>query len=515
MGSRVARPRVATGVTRRLAVVDLGSNTFRLVVFDYTPGGPFRRVDEVREVVRLTEGTPPGSPIAADAVERAARVARLFARFCDCSEIDEVRAVATSAIRDAPNGDEVLQAITDAGLPARVVSGEEEARYGYIGAVNGTTLTDGLVAELGGGSIQVGLVEDRLLTRSISRPLGAVRMTDAFMAGDQQGRDDVRALKRHALDVFRLEGWISDANRLVAMGGAVRTLAAMAQKASGYPLGEVHGYLLGRDALGELIARMTALPRRERRRIPGVKSDRADIMLAGAVVLDALMQAAEVDRTEICAEGLRWGVFWEAYLAPADPPLVEDVRATSVRDLAEVYGYDRPHCEQVARLALEIFDGLARLGVHDGDPREREWLRAAAVLHDVGTLVDYNDHHKHGHYLVLNAGLPGFRHRELVIIAQLVRGHRKSIQSPGALSALLKGRDEDRILRLAAFLRIAEQLEVGRARAITGIDCAISADTVILWLRAHGDVDVAMWSARQEADVFRKATGRRLAVERA
>jgi exopolyphosphatase/guanosine-5'-triphosphate,3'-diphosphate pyrophosphatase len=515
MGSRVSRESGGAGPRRRLAVADLGSNTFRLVVFEYREGGTFRLVDEVREVVRLTEGTAPGAPIAPDAVERAARVARLFAGFCDGSEVNEVRAVATSAIRDAPNGDEVLQAILDAGLPARVVSGEEEARYGYLGAVNGTTLTDGLVAELGGGSIQVGRVEDRLLTRSMSQPLGAVRMTDAYMAAAVQTRDDVKALRRHALDVFHLDHWISSGGRVVAMGGAVRTLAAMAQKASGYPLGEVHGYLLERTALRDLIEQMTDLPRRERRRIPGLKADRADIMLAGAVVMDALMQASDVDRVEVCAEGLRWGVFWEAFLAPADPPLVPDVRATSVRDLAGVYGYDRPHCEQVARIALDIFDGLARLGLHDGDPREREWLHAAALLHDVGTLVDYNDHHKHGHYLVLNAGLPGFRHRELVIIAQLVRGHRKSIQSPGALGALLRPRDEERMLRLAACLRIAEQLEVGRARAVTGIDCARDQDLITLWVRAHGDVDVAMWSARQEAPVFKRATGLRLAIERA
>lgn len=496
-------------------MVDLGSNTFRLVVFEYRPHGTFRLVDEVREVVRLTEGTEPGAPISPDALQRAARVARLFAGFCDGSEIDDVRAVATSAIRDAPNGDEVLQAIIDAGLPARVVSGDEEAWYGYLGAINGTTLTDGLVAELGGGSIQVGRVDDRRLVHSMSRPLGAVRMTDAFMATNVQTRDDVKRLRRHAVDVFHLDHWITDGGRVVAMGGAVRTLAAMAQKASGYPLGEVHGYLLTRPALRELIERMTALPRGERRRIPGLKADRADIMLAGAVVMDALMQASDVDRVEVCATGLRWGVFWEAFLAPADPPLVADVRGTSVRDLAGVFGYDRPHCEQVSRIALDIFDGLARLGVHDGDPREREWLHSAALLHDIGTLVDYNDHHKHGHYLVLNAGLPGFRHRELVIIAQLVRAHRKSIQLPGALGALLKPRDEGRVLMLAACLRIAEQLEVGRARAVTGIDCARDRDLITLWVRAHGDVDVAMWSARQEASVFKRATGHRLAVERA
>lgn len=485
------------------------------MVFQFRPGGPFRLVDEVREVVRLTEGSGPGDPIGPAAAERAVRVAGLFAGFCEGSGIDEVRAVATSAIRDAPNGDVVLGSIIDAGLPARVVSGEEEARYGYLGAINGTTLTDGLVAELGGGSMQVGRVRDRRLACSMSRPLGAVRMTDAFMRRAVQSDDDIRSLRRHALDVLHEEPWIADAGRLVAMGGAVRTLATMAQRADAYPLGEVHGYLLRRDDLRALIDRMAAMPRDERRRIPGLKADRADIMLAGAVVVDALMQASRVDRAEVCAQGLRWGVFWEAFLAPADPPLLDDVRATSVRDLAEVYGYDRPHCDQVARLALAMFDGLARLGVHDGDPREREWLAAAALLHDVGTLVDYNDHHRHGYYLVLNAGLAGFRHRELAIIALLVRAHRKSIQAPGPLEALLKPRDDERILRLAAFLRVAEQLEVGRARAIESIECALSGDVVTLRLRAHADVDVAMWSARREAAVFSRATGRQLAIERA
>ena len=516
MTPRVPRP--AAGIARdvRLAVVDLGSNTFRLVVFEYTlPDGPFRLVDEIREVVRLTEGTGPGAPISDEAIARAARVGRLFAGYCRNSDIDEVRAVATSAIRDAPNGAEVLQAIVDGGLPARVISGDDEARYGYLGAVNGTTLTDGLVAELGGGSIQVGRVSDRLLTHSVSRPLGAVRMTDAFMTGPLSTRDDVKRLRRHAVDVFRQDPFIADGQRVVAMGGALRTLAAMAQKATDYPLNEVHGYVLNRAVLADLIEEMVSLPKRERKRIPGLKADRADIMLAGAVVVDALMQVADVDRIEICAQGLRWGVFWEAFLAPAEPPLVADVRGTSVRDLAQVYGYDPVHANQVAHLALDIFDGLGRLGLHDSDPREREWLQAAAMLHDVGTLVDYNDHHKHGHYLVLNAGLAGFRHRELVIIAQLVRGHRKSIQSPGALGALLKPSDEERILRLASFLRIAEQLEVGRERAIESIDCARTGDLVTLLVHAQGDVDVAIWSAEQEAPVFKRATGQRLAVQRA
>lgn len=497
----------------RLAVADLGSNTFRLVVFQYRPGGPFRLVDEIREVVRLTEGATPGGPLTDEAITRARTVARLFAGFCREAHIDEVVAVATSAVRDAANSDRVLAALTGPqGLPARIISGEEEARYGWLGAINGTTLSDGIVAELGGGSIQVGRVEDRLLTQSASEPLGAVRMTEAFLPAPLATRDDIKALRRHALDTLRTHPWVGGGGRLVAMGGALRTLAIMAQKESGDPLGEVHGYLLSRAALSDLIDRMAALPATERRRIPGLKGDRADIMLAGAVVVDSLMHAAGVQQVEICSQGLRWGIFWEQFLAPSNPPLVDDVRATSVRNVAEIYGYDRPHAEHVARLALSVFDGLGRLGLYDSDPREREWLRAAAILHDVGTLVDYNDHHKHSYYLVLNAGLPGFQHREIVIIAQLVRAHRKTIAPPGALGALLSDGDEARILRLAACLRIAEQLERGRARAVTGVECAREGDLVTLRLTGDGDMGVAVWSAGQEADVFRRAMGHRLEV---
>jgi exopolyphosphatase/guanosine-5'-triphosphate,3'-diphosphate pyrophosphatase len=229
-------------------------------------------------------------------------------------------------------------------------------------------------------------------------------------------------------------------------------------------------------------------------------------------VVDAVMERVGVERLEVCAQGLREGIFWERYLAPSDPPLLPDVRRASVLNVAGTYHYDRVHAEHVARLALGLYEELARLGLHDGDDREREWLWAAGMLHDVGVLVDYNDHHKHSFYLVLNAGLPGFAHRELAMIALLVRAHRKGTPSLEGLGAVLERGDERRLGRLTACLRVAEQLERGRAQLVHSVRAALDNGAVRVDVRAEGDARLAVWSAAQQTGVFERAFGRRLEV---
>ena len=511
MSPRLAASPVAAEESR-IAVIDLGSNTFRLVVFRYRPGGPFHLVDEIRDTVRLSAGQRRGR-LRREAIERGARTAGLYAAFCRAAGIDEVVAVATSAIRDAANQAEVLDALARQGLEARVLSAEEEARYAYVGAINATTLVDGLIVDVGGGSMQVARVAGRELRQSMSHPVGAVRMTEAFLADERPGRAALRALRRHLAEELAPHAWAHDQDgRMVGVGGSVRTLAAMAQKRAEYPLSEVHGYPLTRDAIGELIDEMAALPAGQRDRLPGLKSDRADIMLAGAVVIDAVMEHAGAERLEVCAHGLREGIFFERFLAPAKPPLVPDVRRSSVLNVAAAYRYDRQHCEQVAHLACMLLDQLARLGLHPGDERERGVLWAAGILHDVGVLVDYNDHHKHSYYLVLNAGLPGFRHRELALVALLVRSHRKAPPSVDPLGSVLGRGGEGLLLRLAACLRIAEQLERGRAQIVRELRCTLEDDAVRVDVVAEGDPSVAVWAAAQEGPTFETAFGRRLEI---
>jgi exopolyphosphatase/guanosine-5'-triphosphate,3'-diphosphate pyrophosphatase len=512
----------------RLAVIDLGSNSFRLVVF-LAGDGWWKRTDEIYEPVRIGEGLASSGELGEKPIARALATLDVFAQFCAASGLhgDSVDAVATSAIRDASNAERFLGLARErSGLPIRVLSREEEARYGYLAAVNSTTLVHGCVLDLGGGSLQLSRVGDRLVRASASWQLGTVRMSERFLpVNGPAKRRQIEALGEHVSEQIAQAEWLSDGGsaageRLVGIGGTVRNLAAAAQRAAGLPSNGVQGMAIERDGLDELVERLAALPAAERASVPGIKPARADIILAGAVVLQAVLRAGRFDVLETTEAGLREGVFFERLLAPdtppapaaVDAPLFADVHRASVMNLAGQYHLDVAHTRHVAALALGMFDELARLGLHEGDPRERELLWAASMLHDIGMSVDYDDHHKHSRYLILNAGLPGFSPVEVAIIAQAARYHRKGTPDPGPLRALFADGDAERLDRCAVLLRLAEDLERSRDQLVRGTRMELHDDEVELQLIADGDPIVPRWAANRETGLFARAFHRELAV---
>jgi exopolyphosphatase / guanosine-5'-triphosphate,3'-diphosphate pyrophosphatase len=503
----------------RLAVIDLGSNSFRLVVF-LAGEGWWKRTDEIYEPVRIGEGLVRSGELAPEPIARALATLDVFAHFAKASGLERgsVDAVATSAIRDARNADEFLrEARARSDLPIRVLSREQEARYGYLAAVNSTTLSDGGVLDLGGGSLQLVRVGDRLVRESASWPVGTVRMSERFLPPNGPAkRRQLDALREHVAEQLSEAAWLAEARacgrRLVGLGGTVRNLAAAAQRAAGLPSNGVQGMVIERAALDELVARLASLPAAERASVPGIKPARADLILAGAVVVQSVLEAGRFDGLETTEAGLREGVFFERLLEPADRPLIDDVRRASVLNLAGQYHLDVPHTRHVATLALGMFDELARLGLHDGDPRERELLWAASILHDIGMSVDYDDHHKHSRYLILNAGLPGFSPVEVAIIAQAARYHRKGMPDPGPLRALFGEGDTERLDRCAALLRLAEDLERSRDQLVRETRIALHDGEVELRLVADGEAAVPRWAANRETELFARAFHRELAV---
>jgi len=272
----------------------------------------------------------------------------------------------------------------------------------------------------------------------------------------------------------------------------------------------VQGYSIARGELDALVERLAELAPAERGTVPGIKPERGDLILAGAVVIQSVMEAGRFDALEVTEAGMREGAFFEELLG--EPPLVPDVRAASVHNLAAQYQADTAHTAHVARLALEIWEALAITGVHPGDREERELLWAAAMLHDVGTAVDYDDHHKHSRYLILSAGLPGFTPRETGLIGQLARYHRKGSPGLGEFEPLARDGDEEMVARCASVLRLAEQLERPRDQTVEGLEVEVDDDRVALRLRHTEDVTVARWAAQRQRDVFKKALGRELEV---
>jgi exopolyphosphatase/guanosine-5'-triphosphate,3'-diphosphate pyrophosphatase len=498
---------------QRTAVIDLGSNSFRLVVFSAADGW-WKRTDEIYEAVRIGAGLGETGELGTEPMKRALQTIDVFAHFCRALGIDDVRPVATSAIRDARNGEAFArQARETTGLPVRVLSTSQEALYGHLAAVNSTTLADGAVLDLGGGSLQLVRVRERRPNELSSWPLGAVRMTERFLpGGDPVSRKQLKALRAHVTEELGSAPWLaSSGERIVGIGGTVRNLAAAAQHLAGQPHIGVQGFRITREGLGELVERLARLSADERGRVPGIKSSRGDLILAGAVVVQTVLDTGGFQAIEATEAGLREGVFFESML-PSPDHLFEDVRRESVMNLAAQYRVDEAHTAHVASLALGLFDQLAREGLHPGDPQERDLLWAACVLHDIGMSVDYDDHHKHTRYLVLNAGLPGFAPEEVALIAQAARYHRKGLPDLGELAPLAGPGDDARLDRLACLLRLAEDLERSRDQSVRRADVQVHNGSVRLDLIASEGVEVARWAAERETDLFRRAFGKGLEV---
>jgi exopolyphosphatase / guanosine-5'-triphosphate,3'-diphosphate pyrophosphatase len=508
-----------------VAVIDLGSNSWRLVVFSFQAGGDatwWRRTDELYETVRIGAGMAETGRLSQEAMDRGLETLVVFESFCQSSGIgpDCVHAVATSAIRDADNQQEFLElAARHTELGIEVLSEEEEARLGYVAAINTSTLSDGAVLELGGGSLQLVQVKDRSATELASLRLGAVRLTEQFLSGEQPPKKKaVARLRDHLREALSGLDWLPDSgDDLVGIGGAVRNLAS----ASGHAILQsddlgVQGFVLTREALGDLVETLSGLSVKERGELPGIKPGRGDIILAAALTIEAVLEAGGFAGIEATEAGLREGVFFDReLLGPHGKPLFVDVRDAAVRNLAVQYESDLVHSEHVARLSGEMFDSLADQGLIEPIEGERQLLWAAAMLHDVGMTISYDDHHKHSRYLIVSADLPGFDPRERALIAQISRYHRKGAPKLGDLAPLARPGDEDVVARCAVILRLSEHLERGRDQSVKQVRLRANGKGINLHLDAQGEnLVLPRWSVERYGDdeAFERVFGRRLLI---
>ena len=503
---------------RRVGIIDLGSNSARLMVAHYAPGQAYRITDELSRRVRLSEGMAADGRLRAVAILRAIQAIRLFKSFCDANGVKRIVPVATAAVRDAANRADFLRQLRAAtGLRFRVLDGHEEAYYGTLGVVNGMGLTHGLVMDVGGGSAEFSRVERGRFRRGETTPLGAVRLTEMFLnEGDHVRPSALARLTDYLDETLAPFDWLHLApeEAFVGVGGTARALARMDREARHYPFGLLNGYELSRSRLSALIERIIELPVAERpKQLPGLPSDRADIILAGALVVQRAMQRAHAPALTVSGHGLREGLFFEAFLPQASPPVIRDLREFSVHNLARLYGYEAVHADHVTRLALSLFDQLADR--HGYGAEERACLWAAGQLHDIGTIIDYYDHHKHSAYIILNAGLPGYSHHETALIAMLCLYHRKGQPALAELHAPPRPGDLERVRRLAALLRLAEYLDRSRAQAITRLRLEGSGKKLRLLARPRpgADARVEIWEAQRSADLFEAAYNCQLAIE--
>lgn len=429
----------------RLAVIDLGSNAVRLLLVDYQPGVAFKFIETSRRRVHLSEGMSEDNALQPAAVERTLAVLKMFCEYCASKDAGRIVAVATAAVRDAANREEFLAKARGLGLEFRVLTGEEEARIGVIAASNSLGLREGLTLEVGGGSAQASAVRDGLFQRGVTFPLGAVRLTELFLKSDPVRAEEFDRLHAYIAGIFDGAEWMTlNSGQLAALGGTARALAAIDREAHNYPLSLVNGYELELSRLENLIAIVREIPAAERvAKLPGLKPDRADIILAGAMVVAAAMRRAGADRLLVCEQGVREGIFYEQFLKPADSPVIPDLRRFSVLNVARRYTKDTTRADRAAELALSLVDQLP----DSFSPEDHDCLWASARLRALQGRAGDDDLRA----VILGEGLPGYTHRETVLIA-LLSTSRPGKPVFGKYAGLFERGEEDRLARLAAAL---------------------------------------------------------------
>ena len=498
-------------MSHNIAIVDLGSNTTRLVIYDYEPGKRFHLVDEVRQVVRLREGMGNTNILRAAAIKRSLNALRMFRALCDALGVEDAVVAATSAVRDAGNSASFMaRAEADTGWTLRILSGEEEGYYGALGAINATGLREGFVIDLGGGSAQVTEVRDGLPQQSASMPLGALRLTELFLSAQKVTSEQAEALRIFTREQLEQLDWFraQPGDELVAIGGTIRNLAQIDQAQKRFPLDTVQGYQLSADSLHDISERLWRLSLKRRAAVKGLRFDRSDIIHAGALAYSEMLRYSDFSSIIISRQGLREGLFYERFLAAQPHPVIADLRRFSVENLARNFDNCDAHTRHVAFLALRMFDQLQQ--AHQLDDSYRELLWAASMLHDIGTVVNYQSHHLHSYYIVLNYTLPGYSPRELALIALLCRYHRsKGRPRPKELASLLDEGDADALVALVGILRLAEFFERGRRQVIRDVRCHLDMEHGWLQIEALADDDAAMemWDAGRNLDVLTQALG--------
>jgi len=530
----------------KLAAIDIGSNSIHLVIVRAVKGQHPEIIDREKEMVRLGAGTLREHRLSKKTIERAITTLRRFKKMAEHNGADPIIATATSAVRESRNSDQFIEQVRkEVGLEVQVLPGVEEARLIAMAVSEVTDFNNrrALIIDIGGGSTEFIITDGGEPDLMRSLRLGAVRLTEKFITTDPISIEQRNRLVANIRSDFtRTAAEIKSAGYdfVIGSSGTVLNMVnAIVQADEPYGSEEMSDYeafsqTVTLDQIEWLNRKLGRMTLRERRRVPGIEKGRADIIVAGGLLLQCILSELEAAEITSCDWSLREGVILnylrrrhEAHIAPKIHraaalasqedsllyPITDDsaldVRARSVMSVARRYSYDVAHSHHVARLATRIFDDTKQL--HQLSSQDRKLLQYAAILHDLGYHIAHNNHHRHGLYLIKNSEMPGFSGEEIAMMATMVRYHRGSLPRKSA-DARSRHEHEDyyaldrgqraRMLRLASILQIADGLDRSHQQLISDVRCEVADGIVTFIASSAGECELEVWSAERKSSWF-------------
>lgn len=501
---------------QRLAAIDIGTNSIRSIVVEAQPGGEFNVLDDEKATVRLGEGMTQSNEIAPQAWQRAHEALERMIKIQQGLGVSAVEAVATSAVRQARNGAEFVASVKQhLGIDIKVISGDEEAELVFLSARNSFEM-DNLryaLVDIGGGSAEIITTMGSQIEDIFSLHLGAVILTEKFLRSDPIAADEHQRMRKHIRATLKknLRAQDTALQCLIGSGGTMTTLASMVMAQRGEQFNSYQGYEILRSEVVHLLAMLLRKTLRERRAVPGLAPERADIIIAGLTVVDELMRLLGTNILRVNERGIRYGLILRSLekhglVEPSQKP---GNWRTAVLNFARACHFNEAHAFQVARLSLSLFDALAE--PFQLDRRQRQLLEAAALLHDVGYFINYARHHKHSYHLIRHASLFGFSPREQEIIANIARYHRRALpkKSHDNLQGL-SSEDRRTVARLGGILRLADGLDRRRSGNVDHLSCHLDDEKLRIRLSGSQDLSVELYGGSSKSDLLESAFARKL-----
>lgn len=501
----------------KIGIIDLGSNSARLVIVNLFADGYFMVVDELKESVRL------GQDMEKDGFLKPARVAetiktlKMFKKLCDSSDVTRIIAVATEAVRRAKNQRSFLDEIqATCGIKIRVLSAEEEAVLVYRGVINTMDVPKGIVLEIGGGSTKIVYYNRRNMLNYATLPFGAVTLTGMVSGGELKPEEQAAKIEEFFTGQLEKVEWLKELDpdvQMIGVGGSFRNLFKITKMVHKYPLDTVHNYKMPIEDFTPVYDMIKVLDLDKKKKIKGLSAERADILPAALAVINAFVKFIGVNEFTFSGAGLREGIMFNQALPMTVEKPIADVLNYSLTTLVKYYDCEEKHVEHVVNLSIQLFKQLRVL--HKFPRQYLKILKVAAMLHDCGMRIKYYNHQRHSWYMILNATLYGVSHRDIVLAAFTACCHKKEDINPydwARYRGIVSDDDLEIVKKLGVMLRIAESLDRADSGTIKSINCDILGDSVIMKTEVDGDATLEIKNAMAAANEFRKSFHKNLEI---
>lgn len=500
----------------KLAIIDMGSNSIRFVVLQIADNTAYSLLYQEKESIRLGQGLNQTGQLSDEGMERAMTCLHVYKHIMEVMEITNCMAVATAAVRNASNGDAFLKKINaETGITMNVITGEREAYLGYLGVINTIAMKDFLIFDLGGASVEMTLVHDGEPVHSISIPIGAVTLTEKFSLQNTVTDDALQACTKYVRKKLSAAPWIKNLSLpIVGIGGTARNFAKMDQRATNYEMSKIHNYILHAENFSALYTQITTRTSANRKKIPGLSSERADLIVAGAVVIKTIFDTVGSDEMVVSGCGLREGLFFEYYanFYHLAKPRFDDILAFSVQNFMGTLGavVNKAHIHQVMKITGQLFDQLQEL--HGYGPRQKRLLMTAAQLHDVGKVINFYNHARHSAFMIGHAPLYGLTHREQLIASFIAGFHhgisRKTLRAY-RYANMVSPDDWIMIRKLSTLLALAEASDLTYEQIVKDIQITFAENVAVMVITTTPGTtyNAADYEMKQLTKQFKKEYG--------